>query len=154
MDEMPSLIPNRRFSPAKTGEAAPLGQLESAVMSVVWAGMEPLSVGEVHSALQETQGASAVAYTTVKTTMERLADKGILVQVKAGKAYLYHAALTEQELERRIVSATLDKLVREFPQAVASFFVKPDPNMTEERLELLREVVEQQREREKQEPDV
>lgn len=117
-------------------------------MSIVWAAQESLSVAEVHSALQKAQGASVVAYTTVKTTMERLADKGILVQVKAGKAYLYHAALTEPELERRIVSATLDKLVREFPQAIASFFVRPDPTMTEERLGLLKEAIEKRREQE------
>lgn len=139
---------NRRFVPNRTGEATPLGHLERAVMAVIWRGRGPFSVSDVHAELQNSEGASAGAYTTVKTTMERLADKGILERTKNGKAYLYLAALSEQELGRRIVSATLDKLVSDFPQAVASFFHRPDPDMSEERLQLLKEAIEKQRENE------
>jgi predicted transcriptional regulator len=131
---------NRRFTPTKTGDAAPLGQLEQAVMSVMWASSTTaLSVSEVHSALSKTTEQHTVAYTTVKTTMERLADKGILVQIRSGKAYQYRAALTEEDLERRIVSSALDKLVADFPQAVASFFVRPDPSLSDDQLALLKE---------------
>src|SRR5688572_25905525 len=91
----------RRFAPGRTGDTAPLGQLERLVMAVVWnRSGELVSVGDVHTALSQEP---PIAYTTVKTTMERLADKGILSQGKAGKAYLYHAVLTEDELGRRIV---------------------------------------------------
>ena len=65
----------RRFAPRKTGDASPLGQLESAVMEVVWSRTEPTTVSDVHSALPPEE---PVAYNTVKTTMERLAEKGIL----------------------------------------------------------------------------
>jgi predicted transcriptional regulator len=142
---MPTFPHNRRFTPAKTGETVPLGHLERGVMQVVWRANKPLSVADVHETLVGDSDATAVAYTTVKTTMERLADKGILVQTKAGKAYLYHATLSEADLERRIVSATLDRLIREFPQAVASFFVRPDPDLTSEQLSLLKEAIEQSR---------
>ena len=115
-------------------------------MSVLWsAGSTALSVGEVHSALARTEEQRAAAYTTVKTTMERLADKDILIQIRSGKAYQYRAALSEGELERRIVTAALDRLVAEFPQAVASFFVRPDPSVDEDRLALLRDAIERQR---------
>lgn len=142
---MPSDRKSRRFTPARTGDASPLGQLERAVMTIVWASpADAVSVGEVHAALPPRP--NGVAYTTVKTTMERLTDKGILVQKREGRAYLYRAALSREELERRIVCATLDRLVEQFPQAVASFFLRPDPQMTDERLDLLREAIEQQRE--------
>ena len=134
----------RRFTPTKTGCATPLGQLESAVMAVVWIATDPITVGEVHAALPPQP---KIAYTTVKTTLERLAAKGILAQMREGKAYLYRALLNEEELERRIVAETLDKLIEQFPEAVASFFVRPDPKITEEKLELLRDAVERKREK-------
>lgn len=135
--------PSRRFAPRKTGDASPLGQLESAVMEVVWATSGPVQVGDVHVGLPtEARG----AYATVKTTMERLAEKGILARSKEGKAYHYRAAVTREELERRIVTRTLDRLVEQFPDAVASFFVQPDPSVSQEKLTLLLEAVERRRE--------
>lgn len=112
-------------------------------MRVVWSFQDESSVSDVHGALPTT---NAIAYTTVKTTMERLADKGILTRTRVGKAYAYRAAVTQAELERRIVSETLDQLVAQFPDAVASFFVRPDAKIHEDRLALLREAVERLRE--------
>lgn len=132
----------RRFSPRKTGDASPLGQLERAVMEAVWSIGEPVSVGQLHASLSASP---PIAYTTVKTTMERLADKGILTRARHGKAYHYGAALSQQDLERRIVAGALDRLVEEFPEAVASFCVRPDPGLTDERLALLQEAIDRQR---------
>ena len=134
--------PARRFAPRKTGDASPLGELESAVMQVVWSYDDNVSVADVLAALPEGM---RVAYTTVKATMERLAEKGILSQTREGKAYLYCAAVSQEELERRIVSQALDHLVEQFPQAVASFFVHPNPGVTEEQLTLLEEAVRRRR---------
>jgi predicted transcriptional regulator len=132
-----------RFAPRKTGDATPLGQLESAVMEVVWASSRAVQVGDVHAGLPaEARG----AYATVKTTMERLAEKGILSRAKEGKAYHYQAAVTREDLERRIVVSALDRLVEQFPDAVASFFVQPDPSISQEKLALLLEAVERRRE--------
>jgi predicted transcriptional regulator len=133
----------RRFVPGKTGDASPLGHLESAIMAVIWSCAEPLSVAEAHAALP---GEQRVAYTTVKTTMERLAAKGILSRAREGKAYLYRPAISREELERRIVSGVLDRLVTQFPRAVASFFTRPDAALSEEKLALLMEAIERRRE--------
>jgi predicted transcriptional regulator len=133
----------RRFVPRKTGDATPLGQLERAVMDVVWASPASVQVGDVHLALpEEVRG----AYNTVKTTMERLADKRILNRVKRGKAYSYQAVVSREELERRIVSNALDRLVEQFPEAVASFFLKPRSEVSPEKLAMLLEAVERRRE--------
>jgi predicted transcriptional regulator len=133
----------RRFVPHRTGDGNPLGQLESAVMDAIWALARQVSVGDVQEALLS---GSAVAYNTVKTTMERLSEKGILSRVKQGKAYRYQAVVTQEELERRIVANALDRLVEQFPHAVASFFVQPDPQLSEEKLALLQEAIERRRE--------
>ncbi len=133
---------DRRFAPHRTGDATPLGQLESAVMEVVWRGAAPASVSDVHAALPSRP---AVAYTTVKTTLERLAVKGILRRARAGKAYFYAPAVSRDELERRIVSRALDRLVEQFPRAVASFFVRPEPGLSEDQLALLEQAIERRR---------
>lgn len=135
--------PTRRFIPHKTGDASPLGQLEIAVMEVVWAAGGPVQVGDVHLALPTS---SRGAYNTVKTTMERLAEKGILSRKKQGKAYVYQAAVTREDLERRIVTNALDRLVEQFPEAVASFFAQPVPGISQEKLTLLMEAVERHQE--------
>lgn len=51
-----------------------LGPLEARVMRTVWAGQvdPPFTVHDVHALMPE------LAYTTVLTTMRRLADKGLL----------------------------------------------------------------------------
>ena len=137
--------PGRRFAPRRTGDATPLGQLESAVMTVVWSRGGDTSVGDVHAALPEEQ---RVAYTTVKTTLERLAEKGILTQTRAAKAYLYRAAISQEDLERRIVTKALDRLVEQFPSAIASFFVRPDPEVSADQLTLLEEAIQRRHEEE------
>lgn len=135
----------RRFVPHRTGDASPLGQLESLVMDAVWAAPGPLSVSDVQETLDQGH---APAYNTVKTTMERLAEKGILRRSRSGKAYLYRADATREELERRIVAGALDRLVQQFPDAVASFFVEPDPGLSAEKLLLLQDAVERCRQEE------
>ena len=140
---MPQTDSTRRFVPRKTGDASPLGHLETAVMDVIWAAPGAVQVGDVHAGLQpDARG----AYNTVKTTMERLAEKGILSRTRQGKAYLYRAAVTRDELERRIVSNALHRLVEQFPQAVASFFAQPELALSEDKLALLMEAVERRRE--------
>lgn len=137
------LLPTRRFAPRKTGDASPLGELESVVMHIIWSSPEEIAVGDVHNALPD---ANRIAYTTIKTTMERLADKGILTRVREGKAYRYRASVSQPELERRIVTATLDRLVEQFPGAVASFFVHPDLAVSDDTLLLLEAAIERRRE--------
>lgn len=112
-------------------------------MAIVWDHGALLSVGEALAALPPEP---KVAYTTVKTTMERLATKGILSRARQGKAYLYGAAISREELERRIVSGVLDRLLEQFPGAVASFFVRPDAALSEEKLSLLMEAIERRQE--------
>jgi predicted transcriptional regulator len=85
-----------------------LGDLERAVMDQVWGaaddGRAPVSVRDVHAALSPTRD---LAYTTVMTVMGRLADAGLLTQERSGRAYLYAAAGSREELT---ASTMLDQL--------------------------------------------
>jgi predicted transcriptional regulator len=76
-----------------------LGELERAVMETVWqagqSGHAPVSVRDVYSELGRTRD---LAYTTVMTVMGRLAEGGLLTQERSGRAYLYAAADSREEL--------------------------------------------------------
>ena len=82
------------------------GVLEREVMSVVWTRGD-VSVREVCGRL-----GSAVAYTTVMTTMDRLFKKGLLARRKVGRAFVYRAAATRDELEGAVATELVQSLLQ------------------------------------------
>ena len=61
-----------RFSPTKDGLVKVLGPLETEIMQIIWQD-ERSTVKKVHRKLSQQRD---IAYTTVMTTMSRLAEKG------------------------------------------------------------------------------
>src|SRR5487761_166896 len=97
-----------------------LGPLEGRIMRAVWTAELPKSfVGrDVHTALPE------LAYTTVMTTVSRLADKGIL-RVKQGprhKAYRYRSAKTPDQIIRSQSNKQVALIVERFGDAALAAF--------------------------------
>jgi predicted transcriptional regulator len=81
-----------------------LGTLERDVMAVAW--MRPeVSVRDVCAQLD------SVAYTTVMTTMDRLFKKGLLVRRKVGRAFVYRAVATREELQGAVASELIQSLL-------------------------------------------
>jgi predicted transcriptional regulator len=88
------------------------GQLESAIMDVVWSQDRPLLVREVRDRLHY---ARPVAYTTVMTVMTILHGKGVLSREKYGRAWRYwpqeqrsaHDARLMAEILRSATDSTL-----------------------------------------------
>ncbi len=110
----------QRFRPERTGMSAPLGALEIVLMRYVWScGESGCLAAETQRALEKEQ---PIALTTILTTLDRLLQKGIVQREREGKAHRYRAAMTEQELEQRIVTGVLDNLIARFPKAVATYF--------------------------------
>lgn len=66
-----------------------LGDLEAAVMTVVWGAPNAVSVREVLDTLRRDRG---IAYTTVMTVMDNLYRKGWLHRRREGRAWRYFAA--------------------------------------------------------------
>lgn len=62
------------------------GELEQAVMDILWSRSEPLSVRDVHDRLAPERD---LAYTTVMTVLDRLAKKGAVSRNLDGRAWLY-----------------------------------------------------------------
>ena len=72
----------------------PMGQLEAAVMDVLWDHNGWLTPGEVHELLPE---ANDLAYGTVLTILIRLYKKDRLERQREGKAHAYRPILSREE---------------------------------------------------------
>jgi predicted transcriptional regulator len=83
-----------------------LGALEREVMELSWSHDE-LSVREACGLLR-----SPIAYTTVMTTMDRLFKKGLLARRMVGRAFLYRASATRQELEGAVAAELVQSLLQ------------------------------------------
>jgi BlaI family penicillinase repressor len=89
-----------------------LTEAEWAVMKVVWQ-RQPCSAGDVQEALADDRG---WAYSTVKTTMDRLVKKGILSLTRVRNVQLFQARLSRTDAARGEFRRLLD---RAFDGAVA-----------------------------------
>ena len=82
-----------------------LGTLERDVMQLAWSRSE-VSVRDVCERI-----GAAVAYTTVMTTMDRLFRKGLLERRKVGRAFVYSAAASRQDIEGAVASELVHSLI-------------------------------------------
>lgn len=80
------------------------GQLESAVMDVVWAQDRPCLVREVRDQLSYGR---PLAYTTVMTVLAILHGKGVLRREKYGRAWRYWPAEQREEHAARLMAELL-----------------------------------------------
>jgi predicted transcriptional regulator len=80
------------------------GQLEGAIMDVIWSGNRPYSVREVRERMEYDR---PVAYTTVMTVMGILHGKGVLRREKHGRAWRYWPAETKAEHDARLMAEVL-----------------------------------------------
>lgn len=97
-----------------------LGPLETEVMETLW-GLGESTVRDVHAALARRRD---LAYTTVMTTMARLASKGLLERDTTGLAHRYAPALSREEYAQSTVHSVVDWLVDSFPEPALSYFVE------------------------------
>ncbi len=81
-----------------------LGDLETAVMDVLWRASDPRSVREV---LTEINHSRTLAYTTVMTVLDNLHRKGWVQRERCGRAYLYRPAQTREEAAARALREVL-----------------------------------------------
>ena len=83
-----------------------LGALERDVLAIAWE-QDEISVRDACERL-----GSSVAYTTVMTTMDRLYKKGLLSRRKAGRAFIYRATATRDELEGAVAAELVQGLIQ------------------------------------------
>ncbi len=102
----------RIFRPDEAGSAAVLGPLESLVLDAVWAMDRPITVGDVAEWLKNA--GQHVHYSSAKTTLNTLTEKGYLKKRSIGRANAFAAALSKEEFDRRVVGGVLSGLLRNY----------------------------------------
>lgn len=116
-----------------------LGELESAIMAVLWSADEPLKVREVRERLDTGK---QLAYTTVMTVLDNLHRKDWVQRDVQGRAYYYRAAVTREEAAAKALREVLDSSGD--PHAVLMHFAA---SASEQESEMLRSVLRKKRSR-------
>src|SRR5262252_8163883 len=80
------------------------GDLEMAIMHVMWAGDRPYVVREVRERMEYGR---PVAYTTVMTVMTILHRKGVLERDKLGRAWQYWPVEAREDHDARLMAEVL-----------------------------------------------
>lgn len=86
-------------------------------MKALWA----LGEGTVRD-IQALRGAARpLAYTTVMTIMDRLARKGAVSRAKRGRAYVYRALVTDEQVRRQALDRLLTEHFHNSAEALADY---------------------------------
>ena len=98
------------FRPDRPGIRKVLGDLEAEIMELVWSrpSGQGVTVREIFEALYERR---RLAYTTVMSTMTRLAKKRLLRAEKVDQAYVYYPTATQEQFVSRFVGRMLENLL-------------------------------------------
>ena len=114
------------------------GPLEARIMRVIWSGQ----VGERFTVRDIQQEMSELAYTTIMTTVVRLAGKGLLHAraVSQQKAHEYRVALTPEEFVTRASRQDVAQLVRRYGEAALIAFAARIDGLDPEQKKRLREL--------------
>lgn len=134
------------MSKRKPELAGLLGPLETDVMETVWQ-LGETTVRDVHAQLAQRRD---LAYTTIMTTMTRLAAKGLLGRDTTGLAHRYRPTVSRDQYAQSTVASVVDWLVDSFPEPAMSYFVDViDDGSDPEMLRALRTRIDRLRTRER-----
>ena len=121
-----------------------LGPLEQDVMDVVWS-LGDATVRDVHDELSRRR---KIAYTTVMTTMTRLASKGLLRRDTAGLAHRYRPIVSRDTYARATLGNVLSWALERYPEPAASYLAEVVDDVDVVTLDQLRRAVQRRRDAE------
>lgn len=97
------------------GKATSLGELQLAIMQVLWEGGEaPASA--VHQALH----ARGLALTTIATMLRKMEEKGVVRHRTDGRTFVYRPVVAAGDVNRSMVGALVEQLFGGDPKALVS----------------------------------
>jgi BlaI family penicillinase repressor len=109
-----------------------LAEAEWNIMKVVWK-KEPCAAGTVQDALQETKG---WAYSTVKTTMDRMVKKGLLKIKRIRNLQLFSSCISEKEAKQGEIMRTIRRAFDGALTPMMQFMLQNEKLSTKELKEL------------------
>lgn len=113
-----------------------LTEAEWAIMNVVW-GNQPCAAGTVQEALQKEKN---WAYSTVKTTMDRMAGKGLLEIQKIRNLQLFSATIDKSNARKGEFRKMLDRAFNGAVGPMMQYLVENE-ELTEKDIEQLRKLI-------------
>jgi BlaI family penicillinase repressor len=111
---------------------------EERIMSVLWDRKEA-SVRDVTDALSVEKPAT---YNTVLTMMKILHDKGVIAYRQEGRAFIYHATLSQEKARSNALKRIIGALFNGSPEALAAHLVK-ESELDSEALDAIRKELDQ-----------
>ncbi len=130
------------FRPDREGVRKVLGDLEADIMEYLWEkaaqGTPDVTVREVYEAFWQKR---YVAYTTIMTTMARLARKHLLRAKKLENAYLYTPILSKAEFIDNFVARILENLLVSFSHTTENHLQRMAEGEMAERISALKSKV-------------
>lgn len=123
----------RKSNRSLRGELRSLTDVEWAIMETLWQ-HEPCAAGTVQEALAETH---AWAYSTVKTTMDRMVAKGLLATHSIRNLQMFQSLISRDDAKRAELRRFLS---RAFGGALTPMiqFVVEDEGLTADEIKTLR----------------
>lgn len=111
------------------------GPLEGEIMETIWKADRAVSVREIVETLNAGRS-EPLAYTTVMTVMNRLADKQALARSSAGRSYVYEATAPDP------AGIAVKNVIRTYGDEAVAHFVdqaRGDPELRRRMEQMLRE---------------
>jgi predicted transcriptional regulator len=84
-----------------------LNELEADIMDIVW-DHKKITVRDVHEVMMED---GYIPYTTVMAAMNNMSLKGLLKQNRNGRAFVYSAAISREQMACTIMDAVIDRVL-------------------------------------------
>ena len=117
-----------------------LGDLEAEIMEFIW-GSPPGEGTTVRDVFEVLYARRRIAYTTVMSTMARLAKKNLLGVERDDQAYVYYPKLSQEEFISRFVGHVLEDLMVSFADATFNELgTLSDPQVAARAQQLLEEI--------------
>lgn len=108
-----------------------MGELEAAVMELLWSADDGLTPRDVHDQIAKNLG-----YTTVMTVVTRLWEKGLLTREPEGRSFRYRPTRTAADHHSERMRSALAKAA-DRPAVLASFISQLDETDRSVLLDLL-----------------
>lgn len=118
-----------------------LGDLEIAVLEYLWTHGDFDAKG-VHNALGKARG---ISHNTIQSTLERLFKKRLLTRQKISHAYIYHAAVSRDELMSRLINNVVKTISKANTDSMLAAFVDIAAHTDESHLDRLEQLINEYR---------
>ena len=96
-----------------------LGELQLAIMRVLWAAKEA-TVAQVHQALLAEGGR---APTTIATMLKKMERKGVVAHRSEGRQFVFRATITESQVRKTMVGDLTERLFEGDVAALVSHLI-------------------------------